>query len=100
VRRPFTEAIVSIAASMPSASGTKLKRRQPAASQTKPIDKPIPTGRKIAFISCGPASRLEFAKVLKPGADMLGWPVSTIATDGSPEKLTSAYRVRSIRGGS
>jgi ABC-type sugar transport system substrate-binding protein len=61
-------------------------------NQTKPIDKPIPTGKKIAFIGCGPASCLVYGDILKPGAEMLGWSVETIATDGSPEKLQNAIQ--------
>jgi hypothetical protein len=62
-------------------------------NQTKPSDKPIPTGKKIAFIGCGPASCLVYGDVLKPGAKMLGWSVETIATDGSPEKLQNAIKI-------
>jgi ribose transport system substrate-binding protein len=66
--------------------------RPTAINQTKPIDKPIPTGKKIAFIGCGPASCLVYGDILKPGAEMLGWSVETIATDGSPEKLQNAIQ--------
>jgi ABC-type sugar transport system substrate-binding protein len=76
---------------------SELEQRPTEINQKTPIDKPIPTGRKIAFISCGPASCLEFGKVLEPGAQMLGWSVETITTDGSPERLSNAVQ-SAIRG--
>ena len=59
-------------------------------NQDQPIDKPIPAGKKIAFISCGPASCLEFGKILEPAAKTLGWSTQIITTDGSPEKMQNA----------
>jgi ribose transport system substrate-binding protein len=76
---------------------TELETRPTEINQSEPIGKPIPKGRKIAFISCGPASCLEFGKVLEPGAKMLGWSVETITTDGSPERITNAIQ-SAIRG--
>ena len=58
---------------------------------TQPIDKPIPTGKKVTYISCGVEACNVQAKIIAQGAKDLGWSASTIATDGSPEKLQAAF---------
>ena len=73
--------------------------KQPTSIPDKePIGKPIPSGKKIAFIGCGPSTCLEFADVMKEGTDLLGWDLQKIATDGSPEKISNAIR-SAIRSG-
>jgi ribose transport system substrate-binding protein len=67
-------------------------------SQTDPISKPIPTGKKIAYISCGVTACAQQGKILSEGAAMLGWTVTTINTDGSPEKVNNAFQ-SAIRDG-
>jgi len=57
-----------------------------------PIGKPIPTGKKITFISCGtPSCDLE-AGIIKKATDKLGWSFSAIANDGTPEKVKAAWQ--------
>jgi ABC-type sugar transport system substrate-binding protein len=75
----------------------QLETRPTKINQTEPIDKPIPTGKKITFIGCGPASCLVYGEILKEGAQMLGWTVETIGTDGSPERLQNAIK-SAVRG--
>jgi ABC-type sugar transport system substrate-binding protein len=56
-----------------------------------PIKKSIPTGKKLVFISCGAASCQLQGNIVKEAAGHLGWSSQTIATDGSPEKIQSAF---------
>jgi len=58
---------------------------------TTPIGKPVPTGKKIAFISCGVEACEVQGNIIKQGASDLGWTGSTISTDGSPEQLQHAF---------
>src|SRR4051812_15218682 len=56
-----------------------------------PIGKPVPTGKKVAFISCGVEACEIQGNIIKQGASDLGWTASTIGTDGSPEQLQHAF---------
>ena len=67
-------------------------------TQTKPIDKPIPTGKKLTFISCGVEACAVQGPILAEGAKMLGWSVKQVGTDGSPEKVQNAFQ-SAIRDG-
>jgi len=66
---------------------------------TTPIDKPIPTGKKITFVSCGVEACAIQGPILAEGAATLGWTVEQVATDGSPEKVQGAIDA-AIRNGS
>ena len=67
-------------------------------TQTKPIGKPIPAGKKITFISCGVEACAVQGPILQEGADILGWSVKQVGTDGSPEKVQGAFNA-AIRDG-
>jgi ribose transport system substrate-binding protein len=58
---------------------------------TRPIGKEVPTGKKVAFISCGVEACTVQGKIIAQGAKDLGWTSSMIATDGTPEKLQQAF---------
>lgn len=66
---------------------------------TTPIDKPIPSGKKITFVSCGVEACAIQGPILAEGAATLGWTVEQVATDGSPEKVQGAIDA-AIRNGS
>ncbi len=66
---------------------------------TTPIDKPIPSGKKITFVSCGVEACAVQGPILAEGAATLGWTVDQVATDGSPEKVQGAIDA-AIRNGS
>lgn len=56
-----------------------------------PIGKPIPKGKKIVFISAGTTtSDLEF-NIIKSATDKLGWTLSQIANNGTPEQAKAAW---------
>jgi ABC-type sugar transport system substrate-binding protein len=56
-----------------------------------PIGKPVPAGKKVAFISCGVEACQIQGDIIKQGASDLGWSANTISTDGSPEQLQNAF---------
>jgi ribose transport system substrate-binding protein len=62
------------------------------------IGKPVPTGKKIAFISCGVQACEVQGNIIKQGAADLGWTASTINTDGSPEQLQNAFETALRQG--
>jgi len=66
---------------------------------TDPIGKPIPTGKKITFVSCGVEACAVQGPILAEAAATLGWTVDQVATDGSPEKVQGAIE-SAIRNGS
>src|SRR5215217_7095776 len=75
----------------------KWEKRPTQITQTKPIDKPIPEGKKITFISCGVEACAVQGPILSKGASILGWSVKTVNTDGSPERINNAFAA-AIRG--
>jgi ABC-type sugar transport system substrate-binding protein len=64
----------------------------------QPVGKPIPTGKKIVFISCGVQACEVQGDIIKQGAADLGWTASTISTDGSPEQLQNAFKTALRQG--
>jgi ribose transport system substrate-binding protein len=65
---------------------------------TTPIGKPIPSGKKIVFISCGSAQCQLQGTIVAKAAAHLGWTSQTIATDGSPTQIQDAFTT-ALRGG-
>jgi ABC-type sugar transport system substrate-binding protein len=65
---------------------------------TKPIGKPVPTGKKVVFISCGVEACEIQGSIIKQGAADLGWTAETIGTDGSPEQLQNAFKTALRQG--
>src|SRR3954470_1831069 len=63
-----------------------------------PVGKAIPTGKKVVFISCGVQACDIQGDILAQGAADLGWTYSKIATDGSPERLQSAFETALRQG--
>jgi ABC-type sugar transport system substrate-binding protein len=81
------------------ATVAKAAVRPTTISATTPIDKPIPTGKKITFVSCGVEACAIQGPILATAAADLGWTVDQVATDGSPEKVQGAIEA-AIAGGS
>lgn len=63
-----------------------------------PIKKPIPTGKKIVFISCGTYTCTLQGQIIAQGAKALGWTASTIVTDGTAPQIQAAM-TSAIRSG-
>jgi ABC-type sugar transport system substrate-binding protein len=72
------------------ATVAKAAVRPTTISVETPIDKPIPTGKKITFVSCGVEACAVQGPILARGAEILGWTVDQVATDGSAEKVQGA----------
>jgi ribose transport system substrate-binding protein len=66
-------------------------KRPSAITVTTPIDKPIPSGKKLVFISCGAASCQLQGDIVQKAAAHLGWTSKTVATDGSPTQIQDAF---------
>jgi len=66
--------------------------------QTEPVGKPIPSGKKLTWISCGIAICEFQGNLVKEGANLLGWKVEVIATDGTPEKVINAMEAALRKG--
>ena len=62
------------------------------------VDKPVPAGKKVVFISCGVQACEIQGDIIKQGAADLGWTATTIATDGSPEQLQNAFKTALRQG--
>jgi ABC-type sugar transport system substrate-binding protein len=69
----------------------KSSARPESIGSLAPIGKPVPTGKEIAFISCGVEACEVQGDIIKQGAADLGWTAKTIGTDGSPEQLQNAF---------
>jgi ribose transport system substrate-binding protein len=84
-----------------SSSGANLSQAQQIVSQamqrpttvtvTQPVGKPVPTGKKVMFISCGAAQCQLQGSIIQQAAAKLGWSASTISTDGSPSQVQNAF---------
>jgi ABC-type sugar transport system substrate-binding protein len=69
----------------------QFETRPTAIPMTQPIDKPIPTGKNITFINCGVTACAIGAEIVKEAAQALGWTVTAIGTDGSPQQIQEAF---------
>lgn len=58
----------------------------------EPITAPIPKGKNITFLSCGASSCNLEADIIKEATDALGWNLTTISNDGTPEKVKAAWQ--------
>ena len=76
----------------------KATARPTSIGLTQPIDKEVPTGKMVAFISCGVEACTVQGKIIAQGAKDLGWTSSMIATDGSPEKVQQAFEAAMRNG--
>src|SRR3954451_24516158 len=62
------------------------------------VGKPVPTGKKVVFISCGVQACEIQGNIIKQGAADLGWNGSVISNDGSPEQLQNAFETALRQG--
>lgn len=59
---------------------------------TEPIGEPVPEGLTVAYIPCGQIQGcIQSAVIAEEAAELLGWTVNTISTDGSPESVNAAF---------
>ena len=81
-----------------AALARKATTRPTTIGLSTPVGKPIPTGTKVVFISCGGEACEIQGDIIKQGAADLGWTASTIGTDGSPEQLQNAFKTALRQG--
>jgi ribose transport system substrate-binding protein len=79
----------SAAADKVAAQFTQRPTRIPV---TKPIGKPIPSGKRIDFINCGVTSCTILYNNLVQAAKTVGWSVKQINTQGTPETVQAAWK--------
>ena len=66
--------------------------KQPTAiPNDEPITKPIPEGKEIVFLSCGTSTCNLEADIIKEATDALGWTLTSIPNDGTPEKIKAGW---------
>src|SRR6478735_7914492 len=71
----------------PKAVVDKYLQRPTSIDLKTPVGKPIPTGLKLYFISCGVEACAAEADIIKQATDILGWTFTKISTDGSPQQI-------------
>jgi ribose transport system substrate-binding protein len=69
----------------------KLEARPTQIPVTTPIGKPVPTGKTVAYVSCGIPSCVASGEVLKQAASILGWKVVIFNTTGTPQSFQAAF---------
>jgi ABC-type sugar transport system substrate-binding protein len=60
-------------------------------SELPPIGKPVPSGKKIVWVSCGVPNCVIAGEVLKEAAQTLGWTAQILETNGSASELQNAW---------
>jgi ribose transport system substrate-binding protein len=66
-------------------------QRPSSITVTTPVGKSVPAGKKIVYISCGVTVCQQQSQIVSEAAHALGWSVSSVATDGTPTSVQSAY---------
>ena len=77
---------------------TQAMQRPSSITVTQPLGKSVPTGKRVIFISCGLSVCQEQGQIVAKAASTLGWTASTIATDGTPTSVQSAYQTAMRQG--
>src|SRR2546421_371942 len=66
-------------------------QRPGAITVSKPVGKTVPSGKKVAFISCGVSVCQIQGQIVAQAAKALGWTTTTVTTDGTPTSVQAAY---------
>jgi ABC-type sugar transport system substrate-binding protein len=69
----------------------ELSQQPTAIPNDEPIGKPVPEGKEIVFLSCGTSTCNLEADIIKEATDALGWTLTSIANDGTPEKIKAGW---------
>jgi ribose transport system substrate-binding protein len=75
----------------PKAVVDKYLQRPTSIDLKTPVGKPIPTGLKLYFVSCGVEACAAEADIIKQAADILGWSFTPLVTDGTPQQTQNAW---------
>ena len=69
----------------------EFSKRPTSIPNDEPITKPIPTGKDIIFLSCGTSTCNLEADIIQEATDELGWNLTSIANDGTPEQVKAGW---------
>ncbi len=58
---------------------------------SQPVGADIPTGVHVTFVTCGVEACDTYVKPLQQAADILGWKLKVIQTDGSSQQIQNAW---------
>lgn len=90
---PSTGASGGMSVSQAQAAVQSMEKRPTSIGLTTPVGKPIPSGKTVAFISCGPAPTCAANGVVaQEAAKLLGWNVKIYNTDGTPTGVQGAWQ--------
>jgi ribose transport system substrate-binding protein len=64
--------------------------KTPPLGLTAKVAKPIPTGKRVDFVTCGTAACREQPEAFKEAARVLGWNAKNVNAGTSPEELQNA----------
>lgn len=56
-----------------------------------PIEADIPSGKSVYYVSCGPEACTEAGRILEVAGEILGWDVTVLDTDGTPQGIAEAF---------
>jgi ribose transport system substrate-binding protein len=82
----------SAAVAQAKAAVAKYQQRPTTINFNVPVGKPIPTGKKIDFINCGSSACNLEGNIIKQAADVLGWTLKVLNTDGTPQQVQNAWQ--------
>lgn len=67
------------------------KKRPDALEGLVPVGKPVPSGKKLAYISCGSPTCSYMGKEAQTIAETLGWTITVVNTDGSAQQVQAGW---------
>lgn len=67
------------------------ERRPTELSLQAPINRPVPTGKRVVWMGSGQSVSVLQAKIVEETAKALGWTSSTIPVDGTPQSMKAAF---------
>jgi ribose transport system substrate-binding protein len=62
-----------------------------AIGPTKPVGKPIPKGKNLVYVNCGAPACTNQGKAFKEAAAVLGWNVTEIQAQPTPQSIQAAF---------
>jgi len=69
----------------------KVAEARPTSIGLPPLSQAIPSGKTVTFVHCGVAVCDTIAAAIKNAADVLGWKVDVIPTNGTPASVKAAW---------
>jgi len=70
---------------------TKEAMTPPSELGLPPTEKPIPSGKTVTYVHCGVDVCSTIVKAIRNSADVLGWNLKVIPSDGSPASIKAGW---------